>query len=52
MFENLFDYRNKVILEKNENILKGFYEMDKKFGLWVYENEVKKMKYLENWFSK
>ena len=52
LLENLFDYRNKAILEKNENILKGLYETDKKFGLWAYENEVKKMKYLENWSSK
>ncbi|EIS9085243.1 amidase domain-containing protein [Clostridioides difficile] len=52
LLENLFDYRNKAILEKNENILKGLYETDKKSGLWAYENEVKKMKYLENWSSK
>ncbi len=35
LLENLFDYRNKAILEKNENILKGLYETDKNlvFGL-------------------
>ena len=27
LLENLFDYRNKAILEKNENILKGLYEL-------------------------
>ena len=47
-----FDYRNKAILEKNEEILKGLYDTDIKFGLWAYEQEVKKMKYLENWSSK
>lgn len=52
LLENLFDYRNKAILDKNENILKGLYDTDIKFGLWAYEQEVKKMKYLENWSSK
>lgn len=52
LLENLFDYRNKAILEKNEDILKGIYDTDIKFGLWAYEQEVKKMKYLENWSSK
>lgn len=52
LLENLFDYRNKAILDKNEEILKGLYDTDIKFGLWAYEQEVKKMKYLENWSSK
>ncbi|GAA3653420.1 amidase domain-containing protein [Asaccharospora irregularis] len=52
LLENLFDYRNKALLEKNDNILKELYDTDKKFGLWAYEHEVKKMKYLENWSSK
>ncbi|KHS58199.1 amidase domain-containing protein [Terrisporobacter othiniensis] len=52
LLENLFDYRNKAILDKNADILKGLYDTDIKFGLWAYEQEVKKMKYLENWSSK
>lgn len=52
LLENLFDYRNKAILDKNEDILKGLYDTNIKFGLWAYEQEVKKMKYLENWSSK
>lgn len=52
LLENLFDYRNEAILDKNENILKSIYDTDIKFGLWAYEQEVKKMKYLENWSSK
>ncbi len=39
-------------MNKNENILKGIFDTDKKFGLWAYEHEIKKMKYLENWSSK
>ncbi len=52
LLESLFDYRNKALLEKNEGILKQLYETDKKFGLWAYEHEVKKMKYLKNWSNK
>lgn len=52
LLENLFDYRNKALLEKNEDSLKELYETHKKFGLWAYEHEVKKMRYLENWSSK
>ncbi|WP_024620615.1 amidase domain-containing protein [Metaclostridioides mangenotii] len=52
LLEDLFDFRNKAILNKNEDILKGIFDTDKKFGLWAYEHEIKKMKYLENWSSK
>lgn len=50
--QHVFDFRNKAILEKNTEILKGLYETNRKTGLWAYEHEVKKMKYLENWSSK
>lgn len=52
LLENLFDYRNKAILEQNEEILKELYNTEKKTGLWAYEHEVEKMKYLKNWSSK
>ena len=52
LLQNLFDYRNKDILEQNEEILKELYDTDKKTGLWAYEHEVEKMKYLKNWSSK
>ncbi len=52
LLQNLFDYRNKAILEQNEEILKELYDTDKKTGLWAYEHEVEKVKYLKNWSSK
>ena len=52
LLENLFDYRNKAILEQNEEIIKELYDTNKKTGLWAYEHEVEKMKYLKNWSSK
>lgn len=52
LLENLFDYRNKALLEKNEDMLKELYDTEIKTGLWAYEHEVSKMKYLENWSYK
>ncbi|WP_331463288.1 amidase domain-containing protein [Anaerosacchariphilus polymeriproducens] len=52
ILESLFDYRNKAIMEQNEEILKELYDTEHKLGLWAYEHEVKKMKYLNNWSYK
>ncbi len=52
LLENIFDSRNKAILTKNDDMLKKLYDVNHKFGLWAYEHEVTKMKYLENWSSK
>ena len=52
VLQNLFDTRNEAILKKYDTILKKLYEIDKNPGLWAYEHEVNKMKYLENWSSK
>ena len=52
LLEHLFDYRNKAILDQNEEILKELYDTNKKFGLWAYEHEVKKMKYIKSWSDK
>ena len=42
LLENLFDYRNKAILQENEDILKELYDVEKKTGLWANEHEVEK----------
>lgn len=52
LLENLFDYRNKALLDKNDNMLKELYDTNIKTGLWAYEHEATKMKYLENWSNK
>lgn len=50
--KNLFDNRNSAIMNHDEEILKTLYDTDIKFGLWAYEHEIKKMKYLKNWSDK
>ena len=52
LLEKLFDHRNNAILTKNDDVLKNLYDTNHKFGLWAYEQEVTKMKYLENWSYK
>ena len=52
LLENVFDSRNKAILTKDDEVLKKLYDTDHKFGLWAYEHEITKMKYLENWSAK
>ena len=52
LLEKLFDHRNDAILTKNDDVLKNLYDTNHKFGLWAYEQEVTKMKYLENWSYK
>ncbi|MCG4682572.1 hypothetical protein, partial [Faecalibacillus intestinalis] len=39
-------------MTKNDDVLKKLYDVNHKFGLWAYEQEVTKMKYLENWSYK
>ena len=46
LLENVFDSRNKAILTKDDEVLKKLYDTDHKFGLWAYEHEITKMKYL------
>lgn len=52
LMQTLFDDRNKFILDGKEENLKSLYETEKKFGLWAYEHEIQKMKYLKNWSKK
>lgn len=52
LLENLFLNRNSAILSKDTEGLKTFYDLNKKVGLWAYENEVTKIKYFSNWSEK
>ncbi len=50
--KNSFEKRNKAILEKDIKTLKSLYDLDRKYGVWAYEHEFKKMKYLHLWSKK
>lgn len=52
VLDDIFKFRNKALLEKDLDSLNYMYNKEKKFGLWAYEHELKKMKYLHMWSEK
>lgn len=47
-----FTIRNIAILKQDTDLLKSLFNMNTKYGVWAYEHELKKMKYLHNWSNK
>ena len=52
IIENIFLNRNTAILAKDSEGLKEFYDLNKKVGLWAYENEAKKIQYFSKNYQK
>lgn len=50
--QQIFENRNRAILDKKLEIIKSIYDKDTKYGTWAYEHEEKKMKYIHNWEEK
>ncbi|MTI71156.1 MAG: amidase domain-containing protein [Firmicutes bacterium] len=50
--EESFAKRNKAILNQDNKSLSSLYNKRAKYGLWAYEHEIKKMKYLHMWSQK
>lgn len=48
----IFISRSKAMLEQNIEFINSLYNKKTKFGLWAFEHEEKKMKYLHNWSEK
>lgn len=48
----IFHMRNKAILDENTDVLDNLYDKTVRNGIWAYEHEIKKMKYLHNWSNK
>lgn len=45
----IFDNRNMALLNGDSELLESIYDLDTKYGLWAYEHEMRKMKYIQNW---
>ncbi|WIF94800.1 amidase domain-containing protein [Caminicella sporogenes] len=52
IIQNIFNMRNEAILKKDIAILKRLYNIKIRYGIWAYEHELKKMKYLHEWSEK
>lgn len=50
--QEMFHARNKAILDEKPDVLDGLYDKTVRNGIWAYEHEIKKMKYLHNWSEK
>lgn len=50
--EEIFQKRNKAIIDNDLEYIKSIYDMKTKYGTWAYEYEVKKSKYIHNWAEK
>lgn len=50
--EEIFNKRNKALIDKDMEYIKSIYDMNTKYGTWAYEYEVKKSKYIHNWAEK
>lgn len=49
---NSFELRNRAMVNQNKDTLKSLYDLSKRTGIWAYEHEYKKMKYLDMWSKK
>lgn len=49
---DLFEKRNNAILAKDEAGVKDLYDLSRRSGVWAFEHEAKKIKYLTNWSDK
>lgn len=50
--QRIFKVRTHATLKEDQKILQNLYDREKKYGVWAYEHELKKMKYLHQWSQK
>jgi len=50
--EKMFHIRNQALLDENTDTLSSLYNKNVRNGVWAYEHELKKLKYLHNWSDK
>ncbi len=50
--QEIFNIRNRSILDKSSSNIKNLYNHDQRNGRWAYEHALKKMKYLHSWSAK
>ncbi len=52
IIEKILSTRNNGFLDGNLEVIEAMYDKNTKLGIWAYEHQVKKMKYLHNWAEK
>lgn len=49
IIQQIFENRDKAILQGNLKLIESIYDKNTKYGTWAYQYEEKKMKYVHNW---
>lgn len=52
LVDNIFHLRNQALLQGNLEALASLYDQSSRNGIWAYEHQTKKAKYLNNWSYK
>lgn len=52
ILDRLLDTRNNAMVHGDAEAVKTLYDRNTRNGLWAYEHQIKKMKYLQNWSDK
>lgn len=52
LIDDIFHWRNQAIIQGNLPALADLYDRSCRTGVWAYEHQLKKEKYLRNWFYK
>lgn len=52
LINDIFQLRNQVILDGNLPALAKLYDRNTRWGIWAYEHQAKKLKYLNRWTYK
>lgn len=52
LVDQVFHTRNQALLQGNLTALAGLYDHSSRNGVWAYEHQAKKEKYLRNWLYK
>lgn len=52
LIDRIFRIRNQIMLKKSPNNLEQLYDRSERHGIWAYEHQVKKHKYLHKWCNK
>jgi hypothetical protein len=50
--EEIFQTRNKAVIDKDLEYIQSMYDLNTKYGTWAYQYEVRKVKYINNWSEK
>jgi len=52
LVQEIIESRNAAILDGDTEKIKSFYNTNTKYGLWAFEHQQKKLKYLHRWADK